>query len=104
MSDSASPTVDQLQSEITQLLQALRNAETALHTQMAGKQQQLAAPQLQTGGVNLGQDNVIGQMGDAVAGDKISGDQVLRDKIVNNFFGGAPGESGEALLGAYIGW
>jgi hypothetical protein len=37
--------------------------------------------QTQTGGINLGVGNSIGQIGDVVAGDKFGGDKVLGDKI-----------------------
>lgn len=37
--------------------------------------------QTQTGGINFGVGNSIGQMGDVVAGDKIGGDKVAGDKI-----------------------
>ncbi len=46
----------------------------------------------QSGGVNLGVGTTIGQTGDLIS----------RDKIVNNFFGGQPGEDGQRLLHDYL--
>jgi formylglycine-generating enzyme required for sulfatase activity/energy-coupling factor transporter ATP-binding protein EcfA2 len=46
----------------------------------------------QSGGVNLGVGATIHQTGDLVGGDK----------IVNNFFGGHPGEDGQRLLRDYL--
>lgn len=46
----------------------------------------------QSGGFNAGAGNTFGQTGDLIAGDK----------IVNNFFGGKPGEDGQRLLRDYL--
>ena len=48
----------------------------------------------QSGGINMGVGNQIGQMGDIVSGDKIGGDKVTGDKIT---VGGITGSSGIAI-------
>jgi hypothetical protein len=89
MADDHNQQLARLQSEIAALqqaiasLEALPDAQQPLKAQLTDKEQQLA--QLQTGGVNLGQGNAIGQTGDIIAGNKFGGDQVLRDKIINQF-------------------
>jgi formylglycine-generating enzyme required for sulfatase activity len=108
MTDDRSPATDQLQAEIAALQQAisalaaLPDIQQPLLAQLAEKEQQLAALQLQTGGVSMGQGTIIGRMGDAVAGDKIGGDQVLGDKH-EHFYGPSHAPDTDTLLREYLG-
>ena len=93
-----------LQSEIAELEKAaalyknLPVVREPLEAQLAEKRQRLATLEVQqSGGVNFGVGNKIDKIDDVIGGDK-----VLGDKIIQYFFGGAPGEDGAKLLGDYL--